>query len=258
MADLTNKLFRRTKAGDPVCEVLDTQNLNFVYSVLESIEGVYCRIEKPTENGGRGWRIVFDPAHMDAAPADGKPFSTFVCADADLENTSAYPDDPLSLSLTLRDNYYRWSPASGESGSAENINASAVYRLYGFRSEAGASASFSGLTWGSGAGGHADFTVLALSADGIGGHYLRYCDLAEVLYKSWSPDSEVCGATRTTQRLATTQSGPMPYVLQLYNFADASGFGGFASGQDILMRRLCPSWLVRWAIRRKRVRKLLE
>ena len=70
--ELLNTIFRRHKPGDPVRFICDTDALNFVYSVLEDIKGVGCRIEKPTDGGGQGWRIVVDGT-SDEQPPDNAP-----------------------------------------------------------------------------------------------------------------------------------------------------------------------------------------
>lgn len=65
---LTNWL-RRFRAGSPLCR-FDPKSWNRVANVLESIEGVGCRIEK-TENGW-GWQIVVGDG-SDAEPPPGFP-----------------------------------------------------------------------------------------------------------------------------------------------------------------------------------------
>ena len=49
---------RRFHAGQPVRSVADVVHHNRVADVLENIEGVGCRIDKPRD--GRPWRIVVD------------------------------------------------------------------------------------------------------------------------------------------------------------------------------------------------------
>lgn len=59
MSSRYGTIFRRNKPGDPVREVCNTGNLNTAYSVLEDTQGVWCRIERDSNNGV-GWRIVID------------------------------------------------------------------------------------------------------------------------------------------------------------------------------------------------------
>ena len=61
-------IFKRPKHGDPVSKVCDVDQINAVYSALEDIEGVWCRIERDSKDG-KGWRIVIDGgSDIDAIP----------------------------------------------------------------------------------------------------------------------------------------------------------------------------------------------
>lgn len=60
---------RRYRAHSPLCR-FDPQSWNRIANVLESIEGVGCRIEK-TENGW-GWQIIVDGNSDTEPPPDSK------------------------------------------------------------------------------------------------------------------------------------------------------------------------------------------
>lgn len=61
---------KRFQKGDPVCKVADTENMNRIANILEDLKGVGCRIVKPTNDNGRGWKIIIDPFNSDADPED--------------------------------------------------------------------------------------------------------------------------------------------------------------------------------------------
>ncbi len=104
--------FRRCMRGEPLFRLASLRNLLRVFNVLEDIEGQGCRIAKPVNAEGRGWRIIVDGT-SDVAPPDGAPppWETAALCDAD-------DDSPASLSTTRSDN-----PTSG----------GRAIRLYGFR-----------------------------------------------------------------------------------------------------------------------------
>ena len=55
------------KKGDPVRIVANHTQANRIANILNDIDGIGCRIEKPTRWDGRGWKIVVDAAVYDAA-----------------------------------------------------------------------------------------------------------------------------------------------------------------------------------------------
>ena len=63
----------RFKTGDPVRLTANAQNLNRIANILEDIMGVGCRIEKPTDAEGRGWKIVVDGTSDTVPSASFKP-----------------------------------------------------------------------------------------------------------------------------------------------------------------------------------------
>ena len=71
---LTNWL-RRFRAGSPLCR-FDPKSWNRVANVLESIEGVGCRIAK-TENGW-GWQIIVGDGGYHQKTAGGGNLAEFL------------------------------------------------------------------------------------------------------------------------------------------------------------------------------------
>lgn len=69
---LLGTFFRRVGFGRALNKLASLYNLTRVFNVLEDIQGVNCRIEKPVDAEGRGWRIIVDGSG-DEAPPDGKP-----------------------------------------------------------------------------------------------------------------------------------------------------------------------------------------
>lgn len=59
---------RRFRPGDPVAKVCDTQHHNRVAQILEDIQGMGCRVLKPTD--GSPWFIIVDGT-SDTPMADG-------------------------------------------------------------------------------------------------------------------------------------------------------------------------------------------
>jgi hypothetical protein len=55
------------KAGDPIFRVCNARNLNRIGRVLETIEGVGCRVVRNYSAEGGGWKIVVDGS-SDAGP----------------------------------------------------------------------------------------------------------------------------------------------------------------------------------------------
>jgi hypothetical protein len=78
---ILNNWLRRFRSGAPLC-AFSARSWNRICNVLESIEGVGCRIEK-TENGW-GWQIVVGDG-SDAEPPPGFP--------SGLPDASGLPDE---------------------------------------------------------------------------------------------------------------------------------------------------------------------
>ena len=51
-------IFRMFKPGTPVRNVANIDEMNFIRNVFNDIQGINCRIDKPTHASGMGWRIV--------------------------------------------------------------------------------------------------------------------------------------------------------------------------------------------------------
>jgi len=52
--------FHRIMPEDPLRKVANVRDMRRVHNILEDIEGVGCRVEKPTNREGLGWRIIVD------------------------------------------------------------------------------------------------------------------------------------------------------------------------------------------------------
>jgi len=59
---------KRFQAGDPVAKVCDHVHQNRIAAALEDIQGVGCRIDKPTD--GTPWKVIVDGT-SDITPAPG-------------------------------------------------------------------------------------------------------------------------------------------------------------------------------------------
>ena len=51
-------IFRMFKPGTPVRNVANIDEMNFIRNVFNDIQGINCRIDKPTHATGMGWRII--------------------------------------------------------------------------------------------------------------------------------------------------------------------------------------------------------
>ena len=56
--------------GDPLRKVSNVRDKNRVHNILEDIVGVNCRIDKPINQDGLGWRIIVDGS-SDEPPPEG-------------------------------------------------------------------------------------------------------------------------------------------------------------------------------------------
>ena len=55
--------------GRALRQLASTENINKLANVLEDLSGDGCRIEKPVDDDGRGWKVVVDPHASDAEPS---------------------------------------------------------------------------------------------------------------------------------------------------------------------------------------------
>jgi hypothetical protein len=53
-----NNIFKLWNPGTPARTICNIEDENFMRNVFNDIQGVNCRIDKPTHNGGMGWRII--------------------------------------------------------------------------------------------------------------------------------------------------------------------------------------------------------
>jgi len=76
-------ILRLFKPGAPVNQVANVKDHNFLANVINDLQGVGCRVVKPTQHGGKGFRIVVDGT-SDIVPPDGRyPFGDSVPKDPD-------------------------------------------------------------------------------------------------------------------------------------------------------------------------------
>jgi len=77
--------------GDPLRKVGNVRDKNRVHNILEDIVGVNCRIEKPIQHDGLGWRVVVDGS-SDEPPPEGvvPPWSPTLLVD---DRTTELDDD---------------------------------------------------------------------------------------------------------------------------------------------------------------------
>jgi hypothetical protein len=69
MAAVIN-FFKRFRHGRPVREYCDAKHFNRVSNVLEDISGIGCRVQKPLNAEGLGWRIIVDGTSDHELPPD--------------------------------------------------------------------------------------------------------------------------------------------------------------------------------------------
>ena len=62
------------KRGDPLRKVANHTQANRIANVLLDIKGVGCRIEKPTNADGRGWKVIVDGSSDEPFPDDTPSF----------------------------------------------------------------------------------------------------------------------------------------------------------------------------------------
>lgn len=71
MANLVN-FFGVFRKGAPVAVTANAENITRLGRALAGLEGIGCRIEKPTAFGGFGWKIIVDGS-SDIEPPPGFP-----------------------------------------------------------------------------------------------------------------------------------------------------------------------------------------
>ena len=68
------KTFRR---NDPLRKVCNVRQMNRIANILNNIEGVGCRVIKPTDAEGRNWKIIFNGSDLDIPPPGDGDSSSF-------------------------------------------------------------------------------------------------------------------------------------------------------------------------------------
>lgn len=73
MGMLRHWLRTNYRPGEPIRHLCDPAERNIINNILQDISGVGCRIEKPTDLNGMGWKIVIDGT-SDITPPDNYEF----------------------------------------------------------------------------------------------------------------------------------------------------------------------------------------
>ncbi len=73
MGMLRHWLRTNYRPGEPIRHLCDPSERNKINNILQDISGVGCRIEKPTDLNGMGWKIVIDGT-SDIIPPDNYEF----------------------------------------------------------------------------------------------------------------------------------------------------------------------------------------
>lgn len=73
MGRIFNWLKNTHKPGDPSRLVPSTADANRIANILQDIVGVGCRIDKPINNDGYGWRIIIDGSSDGDYPVGYEP-----------------------------------------------------------------------------------------------------------------------------------------------------------------------------------------
>jgi hypothetical protein len=72
-----NNIFKLWKPGTPARTICNIEDENFMRNVFNDIQGVNCRIDKPTHNGGMGWRIIVgDGSDVERPSGLADPFAS--------------------------------------------------------------------------------------------------------------------------------------------------------------------------------------
>lgn len=71
-------IFRMFKPGTPVRNVANIDEMNFIRNVFNDIQGINCRIDKPTHASGMGWRIIVgDGSDIERPPNIADPYAEY-------------------------------------------------------------------------------------------------------------------------------------------------------------------------------------
>ena len=70
MSSLYHWLRTNYRAGEPIRHLCNPVERNRVNNILQDIQGVGCRIEKPVNDEGKGWKIVVDGSSDETPPDD--------------------------------------------------------------------------------------------------------------------------------------------------------------------------------------------
>jgi len=108
---IIRNFLKRFTAGQPVAAVCSVSNLNRIANILEDIQGVGCRIEKPTNAEGHGWQIVIDGTSDITPPGWKMPFER-----VEYQSSSSSSSDTSASSASSEDfeQYQVWSKLTAE------------------------------------------------------------------------------------------------------------------------------------------------
>lgn len=119
------KILRTYPPGTPVRQVANIREHNFMAEVLNDLQGVNCRVEKPTGNGGRGWRIVVDGLSDVDPGADLPDFSNI-----DTRTPDFWVTKTEDLHLSIAPGYYRSSSSAAVAQSITEWDVTATGWIY--------------------------------------------------------------------------------------------------------------------------------
>ena len=70
MGAIFNWLRTNYRGGEPARNLCDARERNRINNILQDISGIGCRIYKPIDADGKGWKIIFDGTSDDVPPTD--------------------------------------------------------------------------------------------------------------------------------------------------------------------------------------------
>ena len=127
-----NNTFKR---GDPLRKVANHTQANRIANVLLDIKGVGCRIEKPTNADGRGWKVIVDGTTDEEFPEGTPPV---FAPSADYRGQMLWWDETLNDSAggwvlseqtdTVSPSIMVYDTAENASGSWHPVTLTAAYR----------------------------------------------------------------------------------------------------------------------------------